>query len=200
MDNNGNPFLVRFIILDEESTHNNAQGCAYYYDPSSPTGFTPRQAEDSTASCPNIDIIEDFENDDTERVYYGDDQLNWFREQLMKPSDLIFVVTGGPNFELEYPYASLTEYPSEKRKFVQILRETGVEHLIFMTGDSHATYLTKAPGYTGYPLYTIVGSGLTSGESRGFFSLGRLCPNPKLTLLLPSLFRILLRSVCFLLW
>ena len=164
VDPNGNPFLIRFIILDEETTHNNAQGCAYYYNPASPTGFSPRKSADSSDSCPDLDVIEDFEKEETPRVFYGDDQLEWFRQQLMKPSDLIFVVTGGPNFELEYPYASLTEYPSEKRKFVQMLRETGVEHLIFLTGDSHASYLTKAPGYTGYPLYTIVGSGLTSGK------------------------------------
>ena len=50
--------------------------------------------------------------------------------------DLTFVVPGGPNFEV-------TEFPGEKRKLVELLRETGAEHLIIMTGDSHASYLTK---------------------------------------------------------
>jgi hypothetical protein len=61
----------------------------------------------------------------------------------MKPADLIFVVTGGPNFETDYSYNSLSDYPGDKRKLVEILRETGAEHIVFMAGDSHATYVTK---------------------------------------------------------
>ena len=83
----------------------------------------------------------------------------------MKPADLIFVINGGPNFEIDYDYNSLTEYPGDKRKFIEALRESGAEHVIFMGGDSHATYVTKTPNIVGYPLYTIIGSGLTQGLS-----------------------------------
>jgi len=164
-DNKGNPFLIRFIFLDEETTHYSTQGCAYYQDPTSPTGFAPRQAKDKSLHCPDMDVIEDFDSDDIKRTFFGDDQLNWFREQLEKPADLIFVANGGPNFETDYDYASLTEFPGEKRKMIEVLRETGVEHVIFLTGDSHASYVTAVPHLVGYPLYTIVGSGLTKGLS-----------------------------------
>ncbi|KAG7345941.1 PhoD-like phosphatase [Nitzschia inconspicua] len=164
-DNDGNPFLVRFIFLDEETTHQGGQGCTYYYNPESTTGFSPRLTKDSSAPCPDMDVIEDFDQEDPERVFFGDDQLNWFKEQLMKPADLTFVINGGPNFEIDYAYNSLSEFPAEKRKLIQLLRETGAEHVIFMAGDSHATYVTKTPNIVGYPLYTIVGSGLTQGLS-----------------------------------
>jgi ssDNA-specific exonuclease RecJ len=62
----------------------------------------------------------------------------------MKPANLIFVVSGGPNFEPDTSYNSLADYPGEKRKMVEVLRETGAEHIIFMAGDTHATYVTKA--------------------------------------------------------
>lgn len=44
--------------------------------------------------------------------------------------------SGGPNFEIDYDYSSLTEFPGEKRKVIEVMRETGVEHVIFLTGDS----------------------------------------------------------------
>lgn len=149
------------------------RGCTYFYDPTSERGFAPRQTKNSSLACPDLDVLEDFEDDVLEdfeddhpkRVFFGDDQLNWFREQLEKPADLIFVINGGPNFEVDYDYASLTEFPGEKRKLIELLRDTGAEHVIFMAGDSHASYVTKTPNIVGYPLYTIIGSGLTQGLS-----------------------------------
>jgi hypothetical protein len=83
-----------------------------------------------------MDVIEDFDQDEPERIFFGDDQLKWFNEQLMKPADLVFVVSGGPNFEVDYGYNSLSEFPAEKRKLIQILRESGAEHVIFMAGNA----------------------------------------------------------------
>lgn len=137
--------FIRFIFLDEETTHKGGQGCTYYYNPESPTGFTPRLTKDSEASCPDMDVIEDFDQEEPERVFFGDDQLNWFKEQLMKPSDLTFVVNGGPNFEIDYGYNSLTEFPAEKRKLIELLRETGAEHVIFVAGMWIVNYASDAP-------------------------------------------------------
>jgi hypothetical protein len=109
--------------------------------------------------------MEDFDQENPKRVFFGDDQLGWLREQLMKPSDLTFVINGGPNFETDYAYASISEFPAEKRKLIEVLRETGAEHVIFLGGDSHATYVTETPNIVGYPLHTIIGSGLTQGLS-----------------------------------
>lgn len=90
----GKPFLIRFIVLDEESTANATQGCAYYHDQSSPTGFVPRKEGNSSAPCPDIDILEDFEEQEPKRAFFGQSQLDWFKEQLLKPADLIFVLNG----------------------------------------------------------------------------------------------------------
>jgi hypothetical protein len=79
-DNNGNPFLVRFIVLDEETTHLASQGCTYYFDSTVSTGFRPRLTRNSSLPCPDLDYIEDFES--PVRPFYGDDQLEWFREQV----------------------------------------------------------------------------------------------------------------------
>jgi alkaline phosphatase D len=83
-----------------------------------------------------MDVIEDFDRDEPERIFFGDDQLNWLKEQLMKPADLIFVVNCGPNFEPDNGNSSLTEYSAEKRKLIEVLRESGAEHVIFVTGTA----------------------------------------------------------------
>jgi hypothetical protein len=93
-DNKGKNFLVRFIVLDEETTANGTQGCAYYHDPASPTGFVPRKAGDSSAKCPDLDILEDFTEDEPKHIFFGPSQLGWFKEQLLKPADLVFVLNG----------------------------------------------------------------------------------------------------------
>ena len=74
---------------------------------------------------------------------------------------------GGPNFEIDYSYASLTDVPGAKRRFVEALREANVEKIVFFAGDSHATYVTKVPDLLPYPIYTVVGSGMTQGLSYG---------------------------------
>lgn len=93
-DLHGNPFLIRFIVIDEESTANATQGCAYYHDPASPTGFVPRKDGDSSAPCPDVDTLEDFDEENPKRDFFGQSQLDWFKEQLMKPADLVFVLNG----------------------------------------------------------------------------------------------------------
>lgn len=37
--------------------------------------------------------------------------------------------TGSPNFEHDFSYASLTDYPGAKKLFVEALREANTEHV-----------------------------------------------------------------------
>mmetsp|Transcript_51766 Transcript_51766/g.166946 ORF Transcript_51766/g.166946 Transcript_51766/m.166946 type:complete len:539 (+) Transcript_51766:93-1709(+) len=166
-DNHGQEFVVRFIILDEETTHSSTMGMKYVFDETSPTGWKPVRASgpDQTTPTLNADpaFVEDFEN--PSRPFFGDDQLAWFVNELKKPADLRLVFNGGPNFEIDYSYASLTDVPGAKRRFVEALREANVEKIVFFAGDSHATYVTKVPDLLPYPIYTVVGSGMTQGLS-----------------------------------
>jgi len=166
-DNHGEPFVVRFIILDEETTHVGTLGMDYVVDSSSETGFKPvRKASGVSGSgTENADpsFVEDF--DELKRDFFGADQLAWFVSELDKPADLRLVFNGGPNFEIDYSYNALTDYPGAKRQFVEALRASGAEKVVFFGGDSHATYVTKVPDLVGYPLYTVIGSGMTQGLS-----------------------------------
>lgn len=165
-NNHGSPFVVRFIMLDEETTHESTLGMRYVFDETSPTGFKPVRASNPSGSATlNADpaYMDDFE--EPKRPFFGEDQMAWFVSELKKPADLRLVFNGGPNFEVGYSYASLTDFPGAKRRFVEALRESGAEKVVFFAGDSHASYITKVPDLLSYPLYTIVGSGQTQGLS-----------------------------------
>jgi len=75
-DNHGQEFVVRFIILDEETTHSSTMGMKYVFDETSPTGWKPVRASgpDQTTPTLNADpaFVEDFEN--PSRPFFGDDQ------------------------------------------------------------------------------------------------------------------------------
>mmetsp|Transcript_48527 Transcript_48527/g.161907 ORF Transcript_48527/g.161907 Transcript_48527/m.161907 type:complete len:197 (+) Transcript_48527:922-1512(+) len=129
-------------------------GMKYVFDETSPTGWKPVRASgpDQTTPTLNADpaFVEDFEN--PSRPFFGDDQLAWFVNELKKPADLRLVFNGGPNFEIDYSYASLTDVPGAKRRFVEALREANVEKIVFFAGDSHATYVTKVPDLLAAPV------------------------------------------------
>lgn len=44
---------------------------------------------------------------------------------------------------MDYSYAALTDFPGAKRQFIEALRRSKAEKVVFFGGDSHATYVTK---------------------------------------------------------
>lgn len=72
-NNHGAPFTVRFIILDEETTHHSTLGMRYVRDSTSPTGWKPvrNQGADTTSATLNADpaVVEDWEA--TARPFFG---------------------------------------------------------------------------------------------------------------------------------
>ena len=155
-NNHGQEFVVRFIVLDEETTHSSTLGMSYVYDADSVTGWKPVRANGEAGTNADPAVVDDFA--EPARPFFGADQMAWFVQELKKPADLRLVfngralrtpsaptvnhpkrsclcgplytlVTGGPNFEHEYSYASLTDFPGAKKLFVEALREANAEHV-----------------------------------------------------------------------
>lgn len=73
-NNHGQPFTVRFIILDEESTHYSTLGMNYVRDRTSETGWKPvrKSGPDVTTATLNADpaVVEDWGA--TARPFFGE--------------------------------------------------------------------------------------------------------------------------------
>jgi alkaline phosphatase D len=97
---------------------------------------------------------------DTTRTMLGDEQWTWLEAELAAPADLRIIVTS-IQFGHEYNgWESWTNMPHERQRFIDLIRATGVEGMLFISGDAHWAELSRVEG-DGYPLYDLTSSGIT---------------------------------------
>ncbi|HZF50497.1 MAG TPA: alkaline phosphatase D family protein [Polyangiaceae bacterium] len=98
---------------------------------------------------------------DTSRTMLGDAQWAWLEGELGKPADVRILGTS-TQFGHEYNgYESWTNMPHERQKMVDLIKKTGAEAAIFISGDVHWGELSKLEAAGGYPLYDLTSSGIT---------------------------------------
>lgn len=98
---------------------------------------------------------------DTTRTLLGAEQWAWLETELTQPADVRIIGTS-IQFGHEYNgWESWTTMPHERERMIELLKKTGAEATIFVSGDVHWGELSKltAPGI--YPLYDLTSSGIT---------------------------------------
>lgn len=107
-------------------------------------------------------------NPDGSGTVLGEAQWAWLREQLARPAEVrllvssIQVVAGGHGWEGWYTL------PHERRRLLDLIRETGADGVIVLSGDRHHAEISRLPAEegVGYPLYDFTSSGLNQGGHR----------------------------------
>lgn len=92
----------------------------------------------------------------------GKEQWAWLEKELMKPAD-IRLIGSGSQFGIEFNgYESWANFPHEQKKFLDIIKKTRANGVLFLSGDVHYAEISKlnVPGI--YPIYDITSSGLSS--------------------------------------
>jgi alkaline phosphatase D len=90
-------------------------------------------------------------NDDPNVSLLGDAQWLWLEEQLAMPADLRII---GTSIQFAHGYTgseSWTLFPAEQEKLLALIRSTGAEGVMMLSGDVHYAEFSKmevAPGYT----------------------------------------------------
>lgn len=98
---------------------------------------------------------------DPAKAFLGEQQWAWLESELRKPADLRVVATG-TQFGIEYNgYEAWANYPHEQERFVQLIKKTQADHLVFISGDVHYAEISKFEHIDSYPLYDITSSGLS---------------------------------------
>lgn len=98
---------------------------------------------------------------DPSKTLLGAEQWAWLAEQLRQPADFRVIATG-TQFGIEYNgYEAWANFPHERDRLVQLIREARADHVVFISGDVHYAEISKfeAPGC--YPLYDMTASGLS---------------------------------------
>lgn len=92
----------------------------------------------------------------------GDAQWNWLEQELKKKADLR-IICSSTQFGISYNgYEAWANFPHERQRFLELLKSTRANGVIFISGDVHYAEISKLETEGLYPLYDVTASGLSS--------------------------------------
>ncbi|MGH7502318.1 MAG: alkaline phosphatase D family protein [Longimicrobiales bacterium] len=100
-------------------------------------------------------------NPSSDSTILGAAQWQWLEAQLRVPADLR-VIASSIQFSHEYNgWESWTNVPHERQRMIELIRSTGAEGVLFISGDVHWGEISRqdVPGL--YPLWDVTSSGIT---------------------------------------
>lgn len=103
-------------------------------------------------------------DDDPKATILGDQQWNWLGEQLHVPARLRLIASSIQFVADEHGSEKWGNFPHERQKMLQLLRQSRAAGAIFLSGDRHLAEISRlsADGGDGigYPLYDVTSSSL----------------------------------------
>jgi alkaline phosphatase D len=95
-------------------------------------------------------------------TYLGSAQWKWLEAELKKPADLRLIGSGS-QFAIEYNgYEAWANFPLEQKRFLDLIKKTKANGVLFLTGDVHYAEISKIKVPDLYPIYDVTSSGLSS--------------------------------------
>ena len=91
----------------------------------------------------------------------GEQQWQWLESELKKPAD-IRIIGSGTQFGITYNgYEAWANFPHEQQRLLMAIKNSKASGVLFITGDSHYSEISKLDWKDNYPIYDITSSGLT---------------------------------------
>ena len=98
---------------------------------------------------------------DPEKTLLGAEQWKWLEKTLRSPADLRIICTS-IQFGHQYNgWESWTNMPLEREKMLGLIRSTGANGVVFISGDVHWGEISKRSEKNLYPIYDVTASGIT---------------------------------------
>lgn len=106
---------------------------------------------------------------DPDKDYWGAKQLQWLKDALVNSRATFKVIINGNQLHnTKTRFEAYHHYQTEYRNFMNWLQLSGLDGVLFISGDRHHTELLKTERRGTYPLYEFTSSPLTSGTPRAF--------------------------------
>lgn len=116
--------------------------------------------------------------DDTSKTILGAEQWNWLQKVLQEPAELRIVMSS-IQFGITYNgWEAWANFPHEKQRFIDIIKQTKSNGVVFISGDVHSADFSKQPVENGYPLYDLTSSGITQEWANVEENLNRIAGKP----------------------
>lgn len=121
--------------------------------------------DDRYYRAPNqLDATNEDGSPNQDKAYFGQQQLQWLKDQLLTSQSTFKVIVGGGQFLNPLSnYESFRDYPAEYQELIRFIKDHEIPGIIFLSGDRHFTELIKLEPEGSYPLYDFTSSPLTSG-------------------------------------
>ncbi len=110
----------------------------------------------------------------------GPDQWRWLETCLRQPADLRIIASSIQVIADDHRFEKWGNFPHERRRLFELLRRTGAEGVVFISGDRHTGELSlldpaREPDGAaldpGYPLYDLTSSSLTKSAPTSLAAL-----------------------------
>lgn len=105
-------------------------------------------------------------NNDPDATILGEAQWRWLEAQLRQPANLRVIASSIQVVSEFHGAEKWMNFPGERKRLYNLLRETKATGVIFLSGDRHFADLSMMDGGLGYPIYDLTSSGLTQGYDK----------------------------------
>ena len=103
-------------------------------------------------------------NPDPTTTILGADQWRWLGEQLRVPAELRLLVSSIQVVTEDHGFEKWMNFPHERERLFTLIRETGAEGVIILSGDRHLAELSMMDAQVGYPIYDLTSSGFNQAS------------------------------------
>jgi alkaline phosphatase D len=90
----------------------------------------------------------------------GEEQWDWLEKQLELPARIRIIVSSIQVLAEHHGWESWANFPEEQERLFRLIKKTGAEGLLFISGDRHFSELTSRNLENLYPLFDLTSSGL----------------------------------------
>lgn len=97
---------------------------------------------------------------DTTATILGEAQWRWFADQIRVPAELRIIASSIQVISEEHGYEKWSNFPHERQRLLQLLRDAKSKGVIIISGDRHHAEISKMDGLLDFPLYDVTSSSL----------------------------------------
>jgi alkaline phosphatase D len=98
-------------------------------------------------------------NTEPDATFLGEEQWKWLAEQLKVPAELRLLCSGIQVLSEDHPFERWTIIPAERERLFALIKKTGANGVVVLSGDRHLAELSMNNKFVGYPLYDVTSSG-----------------------------------------
>jgi alkaline phosphatase D len=103
-------------------------------------------------------------NTDPTTTILGEAQWRWLGEQLRVPAEVRLLVSSIQVVAEDHGFEKWMNFPHERERLFRLIRDTGADGVIILSGDRHLAELSMMDAQVGYPIYDVTASGFNQAS------------------------------------